>query len=252
MESQGARLKKIRQELGLSLEEAHKKTKIHINILKALEGDSLSNLSPIYLKGFLKIYCKFLGVDPKDYITDYKETQSQATKAKAALAAPSKVSFIRLSKKFKRVSVYILISILLVFGLFKLAKLGRLKHKKHIIQKKISSPLPDKIETKKIEKLQTAQVIKSQKDAPSGIRLVIRARENCWLNLKADGRVVFQSVLEKGRSENWQAKDRIELSLGNAGAVELDVNGQQFLKLGKRGQALKNILITKEGLKIAR
>jgi len=62
-----AELKKIRLAKGIRLEEVHKKTKIHINILKAIEGDGLTNLNPVYLKGFIKIYCNFLGVDPKEY-----------------------------------------------------------------------------------------------------------------------------------------------------------------------------------------
>ena len=67
MAHSGAELKKIRLEKGIRLEEIHKKTKIHINILKAIEGDSLTDLNPVYLRGFIKIYCNFLGLDPKDY-----------------------------------------------------------------------------------------------------------------------------------------------------------------------------------------
>ena len=67
IETAGARLKKIRQERGLSLEDVQKKTKIHLNVLRAIEGDSISDLSPIYLKGFIKIYCSYLGLDVKDF-----------------------------------------------------------------------------------------------------------------------------------------------------------------------------------------
>jgi hypothetical protein len=56
--------------------------------------------------------------------------------------------------------------------------------------------------------------------------------------------------LKKGRFENWYAKDKIELSLGNAAAVDLEVNGRPISNLGRKGQALKNIVITKEGLMI--
>jgi len=73
MESTGSRLKKLRQEKGLSLEEVHKKTKIRLNILKAIEEDNIIGLSPVYIKGFLKIYCKFLGTEPKEYIPGYQE-----------------------------------------------------------------------------------------------------------------------------------------------------------------------------------
>ena len=59
-------------------------------------------------------------------------------------------------------------------------------------------------------------------------------------------------MLARGRSETWQAKEKVELSLGDAGAVELQVNDQRFANLGRHGQSLKNIVINKEGLKISR
>lgn len=266
MESRGEKLKKIRLEKGLSLEEVQKKTKIHLNILKALEGDSLTNLSPIYLKGFLKIYCKFLGIDPKEYIPDYKETQNAlkianinrdiSAKPRKALrflkTASLKLGSFRPPKEFKRAFVFVLIIILLSLGLFNLGKfISSKRSKPGLTQGKVSAPLEHKREGKKEKKLQKAPAT-LQKEMISGITLVIRARQNCWLSLKVDGKLVFQRVLEKGRFENWQAKDKMELSLGNAGAVELEVNGQLFSNLGRRGQPVKNILITKEGLSIGR
>ena len=40
-DSAGEKIKSARLQKGLSLEEVHKKTKIHLNILKAIEEDSL-------------------------------------------------------------------------------------------------------------------------------------------------------------------------------------------------------------------
>ncbi len=252
MESPGAKLKKIRQELGLSLEEVQKKTKIHLNILKALEGDSFTDLSPIYLKGFLKIYCKFLGVDPKEYIPDYRETRSQPSNVpvtKDTRAGTGKFDFLKTAgRKYKRALVFILIIILLSIGLYNLGKVVSSRRKPHLIKAKSSYIIAEKKEIKKEKKVNAV----ARKETPPGIRLGIRARENCWVDLKVDGRVVFHRVLEKGRFETWQAKDRIELSLGNAQAVELEVNGQRFSNLGRRGQVLKGIVITKDGLNIGR
>jgi cytoskeletal protein RodZ len=231
-ESGGARLKKMRLEKGITLEEVQKKTKIHLNVLQALEGDGLTNLNPVYLKGFLKIYCKFLGVEPKDYIPDYKETQEVDRIIKKEEIPRRLREPILILKKIKKPFVFILVIIFVWLGLFNLGK----------------RQAPAKVRQKP-KGLQTAI---PQKKTVSIIQLSIRTRENCWISLKVDGRVVFQRVLEKGRFESWQAKEKMELSLGNAGAVELEVNGQRFLNLGRRGKELKNIVITKEGLNIPR
>jgi len=279
MESKGIRLKKIRLEKGFTLEEVQKKTKIHLSILEAIEGDSLTNLSPIYLKGFLKIYCKFLEVDPNEYIEDYKEPmykvsekarlavkQAKPLENKPVFKTPSiKLPSLHLSKKVINafiVSVTVIIFLLILFNLgkFLINKIKSLPKKQvHSVrfshQKETKKPL----KSEKIKSVDAVTVLKPlnpetipQKEPISGIRLGIRSRENCWISLRVDGKLVFQRVLEKGRFESWQAKNKIELSLGNAGVVELEVNGQLFSNLGRKGQALKNILITKEGLKIGR
>lgn len=279
MEPAGERLKKIRLEKGVSLEEVQKKTRVSLKILKALEGDSLTDLNPIYLKGFLKIYCKFLGLDPKDYIPDYKETPSvvkdvgageyvlqKPEKAASFFKTASlKLSSFRPSKKVKSVLISVLIIIFSSVVLFNLGKIISSKRKVQVIKEKRTSGVSaaKKTEAKKAQRIEEIKSIAvpekpkptktaPQKESSSGIRLIIRAKDNCWVSLKADGRLLFQRVLEKGRFESWQAKERMELSLGNAGAVELEVNGQLFSNLGRRGQAQKNIVITREGLNITR
>jgi cytoskeletal protein RodZ len=269
MESAGERLKKIRQEKGISLEEAHNKTKIHLDILKAIEGDSLTNLNPVYLRGFFKIYCNFLGVNPNEYIPGLKQPTSQV-KAEHAnekvdtflKSASIKIRTFRPTKGTKRVFIFILTFALIWIILFNLGKFISSRRNSYAKKQRPSVSVPIKNEKAALKsqeaKTQIAQLKSpnkyqdTQRGSVSVIRLGIRARENCWVSLKIDGRSVFQRVLEKGRYESWEAKDKMELSLGNAGAVELEVNGQVFSNLGKRGEAIKNILITKEGLKTGR
>jgi len=277
MENPGERLKKIRLEKGISLEEVQKKTKIHLNILKSIEGDGLTDLSPVYLKGFLKIYCKFLGVDPKEYIPDYKETPSSAKYMMPGddktqeggvsffESAVMKLRTLRPSIKVKRAIVLIVAVFLVAVILFELGKF--ISSKVRFRSAKQTVALPPQTVKKAKAKGETAAAknkatvdrtkskikeTKAKKEVTSAIRLGIRARENCWVSLKVDGHVVFHRILEKGRFETWTAKNKMELSLGNAQAVELEVNGQLFTNLGRKGQVLKSIVITKEGLNIAR
>ncbi len=253
MESPGARLKKIRLEKGLSLQEVHKKTKVHLNILKAIEEDGLVSLNPVYTKGFLKIYCKFLGTDPRDFISDYKEPRSHAkiaedlSERKNPQAPLLKTASFRLKTfrpqiSLKSVIIFILAVIFIVF-LFKLPK---------IIFSRRAPALPKNnppivVLPKKIEK--TAQTVSVQKvPAASEVRLGIWAKENCLVKVKLDGHLMMDRVFKKGTRESWTAKEKIELSLGNATAVELEVNGRIIPPVGRKGQPARNIVITKSGL----
>ena len=271
-ESIGEKLKKIRQSKGLSLEDAQKKTKIHLNILKAIEGDSLTNLSPIYLRGFLKIYCKFLGLDPKECLPDCKEPQAQppANLSREAKGQPIKppsfmenvslkLGSFQPNKKFKKAVIFIFIILALGIILFKLGRyiasrprpspaVARVHKEREPVKPKVKAPNT----AASTPKAQISSA-KLPKESSGGISLVISAKDNCLVFIKVDGHVVLHRVLEKGRSDSWKAKEKIELSLGNAGAVELIINGERFANLGRRGQQLKNITITeKDGLRIPR
>ena len=63
-ETIGARLKKVRNEKGLSLEEVYSKTRIHTRVLEAIEENRAEEvLSRVYIKSFLKEYTRCLGLD---------------------------------------------------------------------------------------------------------------------------------------------------------------------------------------------
>ena len=261
IETVGARLKRKRQEKGLSLEDIQKKTKFHFNVLRAIEGDSVLDLSPIYLKGFIKIYCSSLGLDAKDY----SGTSAQPVKPvlNATVGRPigerieKKQSFVKdVSIKlgatnsllnFKKIIVFLVGGLIVISLGFNLIKFISLRKKSPLEKTKLlmSAAVP-------VSKAATASQAKIFKDLSGGFTVGIFARDKSWITAKADGKIIFHGALARGRSQTWHAKEKIELSLGDAGAVELQINDQRFPNLGRRGKPLKNILINKEGLKISR
>jgi len=249
VESQGARLKKLRLEKGLTLEEVHKRTKIHLNILKSIEEDNFVNLNPIYIKGFIKIYCRFLGADPRSFIPDFREIRTVAELKPKKEEKQIKLKPFKLNINFKPIlaiaGVIVLALILINLGKAAFSKIKQVKVRKEKAVVLLVEKPAKKAESPKAQKSSPLPV-------PALIRLGIHAKENCYITLKADGKVLFQGVLKKSRSESWQAKDKFELSLGDAGAVELEINGKVISGLGKKGRAIKNIVITKEGLSIGR
>jgi cytoskeletal protein RodZ len=293
MTKAGERLKKVRLEKGLSLEDAHKKTKIKLNILQALEGEGLTDVNPIYLKGFLKIYCNFLGVDSNDFVSDYKEPVAVAQVLKkpeeqkiktpdkpVQLSRPQKIKLGSGGFKIEKFVVPVLAVLGIVILIFVVSKIiswrrnlainrqiaaattTKSEPKKQTVSKKIKVGQSSKQQVSKVSSSKEAAATKTDKiqsslpvaikDNSGRISLGIRTKENCWISLRLDGKLIFQRVLEKGRFESWDAKDKIELSLGNGNAVELQVNGQIFSNLGRKNQALKNIVITKEGLSVGK
>jgi cytoskeleton protein RodZ len=74
MESPGKYLKAERELRNLSLEEIAKFTKIKEDFLKAIEEDRYELLPPaVYVKGFLTIYARYLGLDPHDVVQRFQK-----------------------------------------------------------------------------------------------------------------------------------------------------------------------------------
>lgn len=64
--SVGEALRVAREKKKLTVEQVHAETKISVEVLDALEQDDFGSFeSEIYLKGFLRNYAQFLGLDPE-------------------------------------------------------------------------------------------------------------------------------------------------------------------------------------------
>jgi len=76
-----------------------------------------------------------------------------------------------------------------------------------------------------------------QATSPSGrISLAIVAKEDTWLRVTADGKVMVEAVLTRGESRVLAASENAKILLGNAGGVDIRFNGSDIGAIGPRGQ----------------
>jgi cytoskeletal protein RodZ len=84
MESPGKHLKAERESQDLSLKEVSESTKIPERLLKAIEEDQYEIISsPVYVRGFLDAYARYLGLDSNeiiDWYEKYKQNDTLSTK----------------------------------------------------------------------------------------------------------------------------------------------------------------------------
>jgi len=86
-----------------------------------------------------------------------------------------------------------------------------------------------------------AQLFQAAEIAAAGevaeeLLLQINARSTVWLSITADGEQQWQGILEPNQSRAVQASDSIRLTVGNAGGVELTLNGKAMGSLGREGE----------------
>jgi len=89
--SPGSILRRCREFHDITLEEASETTKIGLSHLKALEDDRIGEFAnQVYLKGFLRIYATYLGLNSEDIARMYSRLfGAQCDKTDAARGIPS-------------------------------------------------------------------------------------------------------------------------------------------------------------------
>ena len=71
----GQKLRQARTERGVELSEVERATKIRAKFLEAMEEDRWGALpAPVYARGFLDIYARYLGLDQQALLDEYRQT----------------------------------------------------------------------------------------------------------------------------------------------------------------------------------
>lgn len=246
----GERLRAAREAKGLQIEDAHRQTKIHTKLLRAMEEDRTSEvLEPAYARGFLKKYAGFLGLDPASIIEEYRQRSPEVSAAPTtggdgdghpwAAASASSVP---------RWLIPAGVALIAAVGLAFLVVLAK------DLYRTVSTAAP----TPKSRDGSARQSEPSLAAAPAAakpmvpkhqpLKLSVRAAQDCWMQIKADEQILFQNILGRGREETWTAKEGLELWVGNAAALTLTLNGQRLESLGSG--VIKGIRVTRYGLEL--
>ncbi|NQV04655.1 MAG: DUF4115 domain-containing protein [Candidatus Omnitrophica bacterium] len=252
-ESLGKTLKKIRESKHISTEEASEKTRIPKKIISTIEDDRLHEISSVfYARGFVKSYAHFLGALEENKVKEFLST-GQKKDATQLLLRDEKVPGDWFLKHKKQIITGILVAFSVWMLLFSLIEVGKFmrnasaKYKARAAERKkdaekvatVKSILPESVDKKKVPAVTEK---KSQ-----GFEIEITTRYHTWIQVVSDGVLSFRGSLKKGTRDTWRAKKKIELELGNAGAVILSFNGKDLGSPGKKGEK-KILVITEDGV----
>lgn len=273
-------LKEARTNKGISLEEVYKATKIHPNILRSLEDGTTLQLPDVYIKSYSKIYAKYLGISAADLEQYFRPVSSKEEKkdrrtvsdiflktkkekiknfASAAYQLPPGLFlWIRLHLK-KIFSIILVVFIIVTMVWFTNNSRNKNRNKASAASTR-EQPSQKQKENPAAKTTAPKHVAVKKEDAPKVpaplppvsdiLRLTIFAQNDVWIQVTQDGLVVFKGTLKKLSSETWQAKESFELRSNNASALQLELNGKILAPLGRKGQPLRKVAITKEGLKV--
>lgn len=207
MEPIGLTLQQARQKRKLKLETVSKKTKISIKYLKALEAEDWDAFpAPAYAQAFLRSYADFLNLDSDELVQEYKKYLEVT--AKVPVAEKLILKRIR-PKRLTILPIAISIMVLIVWGGW------------FLFFRSPSPPIVEVSEEKKAPLILSATVI-----------------EEVWVSIAIDEGEEIQELLQAGDFRTWEAEESLEVKVGNAGGIELELNGEPLEPLGERGQVV--------------
>ena len=86
----GKTLRTARESKGLTTGQVAEKTHMMIQMVEGLENEDFSKIvAPIYGRGFVKLYCEVVGLEPKPLVDAFMEIYSGSRGASAAKPAPA-------------------------------------------------------------------------------------------------------------------------------------------------------------------
>lgn len=81
MQTLGERLEEARKRKGLSIREAAEATKIRGDYLQKFESNSFNlDLPPLYVRGFVRAYARYLEFDPQRFLAEYDSVMAGETR----------------------------------------------------------------------------------------------------------------------------------------------------------------------------
>ncbi len=78
---------------------------------------------------------------------------------------------------------------------------------------------------------------------PGSHHLVVRAIEPTWLRVQVDDGQVAEELLQTGAVREWNAAKHFTLTVGNAGGLEIDLNGKRLPSLGATGAVIQRLVL---------
>ncbi len=269
----GEILKEAREAQGLSLLSVHEATKIPLDVLKAIEeGYTVRTLSPFYLKGFVKMYAQHLGVDIHQVIDNYhreklpKKIEEEKERVSVSFDIQRFWTKNIQQQFFKGAAV--LLALFLVFRVVGCIKNNRQQRaQKGDTEVSGTAPSSEEDASQAGQQEEGKEQPKTSAPAPTvppkkektppepvasvkEVRLTVKAKKSGWLQVKVDGNLVFQSILNSGATETWEAEQSIELSGKNIHSLEYEVNGKVLGELGRTDRSARRVVITKDGFTV--
>lgn len=252
----GMQLRRAREARGWSVEQAANASLLRVQYIKGIESANFTVLpEPVYVRGFFKTYGDSLELDGT-------VLANQFSKAIASLEAEKAAAAVQPISDLSKESTWVLRPnhLLIAFIPFAIVvvSLANFAGGQNSAVLQPEDPLTSDVTESEDSELSSeppssepVAVASTPAPAPAipqatddrpiqvGVRLVEQAS---WMSVTADGFTIYEGTLQPGTLQNWSADAALSVRAGNAGAVELFINGEAAGKMGAFGEVVTRLV----------
>lgn len=240
--SPGAALRQLRESKGLTLEAAAGATHVKLRFLQALEQeDTGALLDPAYARSFLKAYARFLDADA-DIVEDYR-TMLEEGERDPAPPAPPRIVRGNPRRWWIGPLVVVVIGSAIFFSL-RSSREGQVGVAASDPFDSVGAFPDDPVFGSDTLAIMPGGQPMLPPDTLSSLQIV--AVESTWVEASSDGQIRIHELLMPGEVRIIDAAREYYVTLGNAGGVELSLNGARLPPPGPRGMVVRNMRIHAE------
>ncbi|MFD5035360.1 helix-turn-helix domain-containing protein [Streptomyces sp. NPDC058220] len=241
MPSIGQILQQARVAANLTVDEVSSSTRVRVPIVQAIEQDDFSRCGgDVYARGHIRMLARTVGIDPDDLVERFDDAHGGRPMPTGA-APMFEAERIRPERARPNWTAAMVAAIVAVVGFagFTLFSDGDEGGKTKSVAE---GAKPDKGAKPSATKSTAPKPDPSESAIAAAPRDKVTVKlsaidDKSWISAKAhNGKLLFDGTLLKGASKTFQDDEQIDLIIGNAGAIELFVNGKKVEDEFEAGQ----------------
>ncbi|MYU24943.1 RodZ domain-containing protein [Streptomyces sp. SID8352] len=233
--SVGTALRRARIDAGLTIDDVSSATRVRIAIVRAIEADDFAPCGgAVYARGHIRTLARAVRLDPDRLLARF-ESEHGGRPAPTPAAPLFEAERIRPERRGPNWTAAMVAAIVAVVGFvgFTVVKGGddgadkaNLAEGAEPSASAPASAKPEKPAAPKPDPTDSAIAAAPQ----DKVTVKVSATDGrSWISAKDhSGRLLFDGLLKQGDSKTFQDNDRINLVLGDAGAIQLYVNGKKI------------------------
>jgi cytoskeletal protein RodZ len=251
--SETLRRERLRQ--GLDLKQLSDSTKISGRMLQAMEAGDLSKLpGGVFTRSFFKQYAAALGLDPAFVEAEVRELSPDP--AQVIIPRDEKPQFTPFetseprSNSLTGATIWVVLALVGCGGVYYFAKNYQPSTAAKPVQSAATKPetAASKAPVSPVPTA-TAPAPAQQPLGSGALQVVLNASEKSWVSITVDGKLLFSGILQPNDRREINAAEKVKVVTGNAGGIDVSLNGRNIESLGPKGQ-VRTVELTRAGAQV--